>query len=126
MRAPPRGLPAGGLHSLTGLYGQVPIALFFRLRESFNIGPCGRGFELSRRRKKRAIGTCPYSPVSEWSPPAGRPRGGALTRKIERKEGEGKERERKERGGKEEKEKKGWKEFIWNERKRESERWKKR
>ena len=46
----------------------------------FNIGPCGRGFELSRRRKKRAIGTCPYSPVSEWSPPAGRPRGGALTK----------------------------------------------
>ena len=45
----------------------------------FNIGPCGRGFELSRRRKKRAIRTCPYSPVSEWSPPAGRPRGGALT-----------------------------------------------
>ena len=26
-----------------------------------------------------AIGTCPYSPVSEWNPPAGRPRGGALT-----------------------------------------------
>ena len=45
----------------------------------FNIGPCGRGFELSRRRKKRAIGTCPYSLVSEWSPPAGRPQGGALT-----------------------------------------------
>ena len=45
----------------------------------FNIGPCGRGFELSRRRKKRAIGTCPYSPVSEWSPLVGRPRGGALT-----------------------------------------------
>ena len=45
----------------------------------FNIGPCGRGFELSQRRKKRAIGTRPYSPVSEWSPPAGRPRGGALT-----------------------------------------------
>ena len=55
VRAPPRGLPAGGLHSLTG-----------------------RGFELSRRRKKREIGTCPYSPVSEWSPPVGRPRGGAL------------------------------------------------
>ena len=47
-------------------------------------------------------------------------------RKTERKEGEGKERERKERGGKDEKEKKGWKEFIWKERKRESERWKKR
>ena len=45
----------------------------------FNIGPYGRGFELSRRRKKRAIGTCPYSPVSEWSPPAGRPRGEAFT-----------------------------------------------
>ena len=45
----------------------------------FNIGPCGRGFELSRRQKKGAIGTCPYSPVSEWSPPTGRPRGGALT-----------------------------------------------
>ena len=45
----------------------------------FNIGPCGRGFELSWMRKKRAIGTCPYSPVSEWSPPAGRSRGGALT-----------------------------------------------
>ena len=105
MRAPPRGLPAGGLHSLTGLLRQVPIALFFRLHESsnprpqgpilkwgalslsvgsesaphFNIGPCGRGFELSRRRKKRAIGTCLNSPVSEWSPPAGRPRGRVLT-----------------------------------------------
>ena len=45
----------------------------------FNIGPCGRGFELSRRQKKRTIGTGLYSPVSEWSPPAGRPRGGALT-----------------------------------------------
>ena len=91
------------------LLWQVPIAFFFGLHESsnprpqgpycsgehshyqlsysvgsesaphFNIGPCGRGLELSRRRKKRAIGTCPYSPVSEWSPPAGRPRGGALT-----------------------------------------------
>ena len=29
--------------------------------------------------RKRAIGTCPYSPVSEWSPPSDRPRGGALT-----------------------------------------------
>ena len=36
------------------------------------------------------------------------------------------EGERKERGEKEEKEKKGWKEFIRKERKRESERWKKR
>ena len=29
--------------------------------------------------RKKAIRTCPYSPVSEWSPPAGRPRGRALT-----------------------------------------------
>ena len=73
VRAPPRGLPAGGLHSLTGSsVGSESVP-------HFNISPCGRGFELSRRRKKRAIGTCHYSPVSEWSTPAGRPQGGALT-----------------------------------------------
>ena len=77
------------------LLWQVPIAFFFRLHESlnprphgpilkwgalslptelvsgsesaahFNIGPCGRGFELSWRRKKKAIGTC-HNSICEW------------------------------------------------------------
>ena len=57
-------------------WGCVKVVVGSESAPHFNIGPCGRGFELSRRRKKRAIGTCPYSPVSEWSPPAGRPRVG--------------------------------------------------
>ena len=76
----PRTWDLGHKHQI--LTKWVPIELHSVGSESaphFNIGPCGRGFELSRRRKKRAIGTCPYSPVSGWSPPAGRPRGGALT-----------------------------------------------
>ena len=35
----------------------------------FNIGLCGRGFELSWRRKKKAIGTC-HNSIYEWDPPS--------------------------------------------------------
>ena len=35
----------------------------------FNIGPCGRGFELSWRQKKKAIGTC-HNSICEWDPPS--------------------------------------------------------
>ena len=35
----------------------------------FNIGSCGRGFELSWRRKKKTIGTC-HNSICEWDPPS--------------------------------------------------------
>ena len=77
VRAPPRGLPAGGLHPTHWTIGASPNCSFLsssvgsESAPHFNIGPCGRGFELSRRRKKMTIGTCPYSPVSGVEPTCG-------------------------------------------------------
>ena len=73
------------MHSYSYMYcapsrdGVLPSSVGSESAPHFNIGPCGRGFELSWRRKKKVIGTF-HNSICEWETTKWvGPVGGALT-----------------------------------------------